>query len=632
MFGIFDKYIAVFLTSLVVTYLLTPLVRKLATRLGVVDKPDERRPHKRTTARGGGIAVVLGVYAASALAIACSWTQMPPSWWFHFFGASSLLALIGIIDDVRGMRPLVKLAGQALAAFLMAQSGLRFGNVFGMELSPVLDCALVVFYVVAVINAFNLIDGLDGLASGLAIISATGLCGVFIIGHITGGLIVLIALVGACLGFLRYNFHPATIFLGDTGSMFLGFTLGVISLQTFNKNAFFLSMAIPILVLGIPIYDAMLAIWRRSVRMWLPPPADGTTKKRGIMQPDVEHLHHRLLKLGLSTRRAATTLFMLNIGLVVFGLLMATFHSHSAGIFLFALLAAAYLMMRHLAVTELHDTGAVILTGLRRPSRSTLKALIYPVWDMFWLTGSVAFIMWAIESVHGDFWHTWFLELPIWVTPTFSLLATSRAYVTVWTRARVLDVLMLVSMLQLGLLISLGLALLIEPTEASRWLLRALIIGGLCHPVIILARLFYRVIEELVSYFKTPGAAAVNQRVLVYGAGGRCQLFIKERDLNTQDVFYSNTIVGLIDDEPLLRYQWVYGYNVLGACKDLASLIKRHRINRIIVTTALRPESLALLREVAQQHHLEVTEWRFSESSLSPDPESPSPAPSANQC
>lgn len=623
MFGQYDKFIAVFFASFTVTFLLTPLVRKLATRYGVVDKPDARRPHKRTTARGGGIAVVIGVYAASLLAMACSWTQMSSNWWLHFIGASSVLAVIGIIDDVRGMRPMVKLSGQALAALLMALTGLRFGSIFSIPIPPVLDYFMVVFYVVAVINAFNLIDGLDGLASGLAIISGTGLCGVLIINHSSSGLIVLLALIGACLAFLRYNFHPATIFLGDTGSMFLGFTLGVVSLQTFNKSTFFLSLTIPILVLGIPIYDAMLAIWRRSVRMWLPlPNTDGTVTKRGIMQPDVEHLHHRLLKLGLSTRRAATSLYILNMGLVAFGLLLASFYSHRAGIFLFAMLVVAFFMMRHLAVTELHDTGAVILTGLHRPSRSAVKALIYPVWDMFWLTGSVAFIMWRIEGVRVDFWHTWFLELPIWVTPTFSLLALSRTYVTVWTRARVLDVLMLLSMLQVGLLSSLAVALLIDPSEASRWFVRALIIGGLCHPMLILARLFYRIVQELVGYFATRASIAADQRVLIYGAGGRCQLFIKERDLNTQAASYGNLIVGLIDDEPLLRYQWVYGYKVLGTGRDLANLITRQRINRIIVTTTLRPESMALLRETVQKLNVEVSEWRFSESSLSmPAPE-----------
>ena len=189
-----------------------------------------------------------------------------------------------------------------------------------------------------------------------------------------GSIVLLVALAGASLAFLRYNFHPATIFLGDTGSMFIGLVLGVISLQTVTKNTFFLSMTIPMLVLGVPIYDTLLAVWRRSVRQIVSGrEAAGTEKRAGIMQADMDHLHHRLLKSGLSTRRVATILCILNGGLVGFGLLMATFKSHAYGIFLLALLAAVYVLLRRLAVIELRDTGKMLLTGLRRPTHSQFQ-------------------------------------------------------------------------------------------------------------------------------------------------------------------------------------------------------------------------------------------------------------------
>src|SRR5262249_46463291 len=162
-----------------------------------------------------------------------------------------------------------------------------FGKFFGIQFPWWLDSILVVVWLLGVINAFNLIDGLDGLASGLACISAFGLCGIFMIEHLPGNVLILMGLIGACLAFLRYNLHPASIFLGDTGSMFLGFMLGTISLQTCTKNTFLLSMTIPMLVLGVPIYDTMLAIWRRSVRgMWLAKDASGQNRRRGLMQPD----------------------------------------------------------------------------------------------------------------------------------------------------------------------------------------------------------------------------------------------------------------------------------------------------------------------------------------------------------
>ena len=616
MFGDLDKYIVVFLTGLVVTYLLTPVVRSMAIKFGVVDMPDARRPHKRLTARGGGVAVVLGVHAACLVAVLFPGPKLAGAldlmWWQKFALASLVLLVVGVIDDVRGMRPLIKLGGQVAAALIMWFSGTRFGLLLGYNLPAPLECALVVIWLVAIINAFNLIDGLDGLASGLAIISAVGLCGILLMQQIPGEVLLLFGFIGACLGFLRYNFNPASIFLGDTGSMFLGFTLGVVSLQTFNKNTFLISMAIPIMVLGVPIYDALLAIWRRSVRSWVSGKNGGT--KRGIMQPDVEHLHHRLSQSGLSTKRVATFLYVLNGGLVVFGLAIMLFQSHAAGIFLIALLAGVYVLMRQLAVIELRETGSAILTGLRRPTHSTFKALAYPAWDMIWLAGSLALIMWAVEGQRVDFWHTWFVDLPIWVTPTFSLLALSRTYVTYWPRARLRDVLMVLFWLQTGIIFSLGLALIIDPASGSTWLLRAVLVAGISHPVIVTSRLIDRCIEELVLWLKRQGdAAGEPERVVLYGAGVRAQLFLKDRAMTISKKPDGRQILGFVDDEKGLHFQWVYGFLVLGGLKELPLLIERQRVSRVIIVSNLLPESRAAIREIAARNGIKLSEWQPEE-------------------
>jgi UDP-N-acetylmuramyl pentapeptide phosphotransferase/UDP-N-acetylglucosamine-1-phosphate transferase len=636
MFSDFDKYIAVFLTGLVVTYILTPWVRVLACRYQIVDLPGERRPHKHPTARGGGLAVVIGVQAACVMALVFPWPKMAGGldvhWWLHFSAASLVLLVVGLVDDIRGLGPWPKLGGQAVAGLLVALSGTRFGNFLGYELPGPVDSLLVVVWLVAVINAFNLIDGLDGLASGLAIISATGLCGILLLAHQPADVLVLLGLIGACLAFLRYNFHPATIFLGDTGSMFLGFILGVVSLQTLNKNTFILSMTIPTLVLGVPIYDTLLAVWRRSVRLWLAGAQPGEVSKgKGLMQPDLEHLHHRLLRMGLGTRRVATVLFMTNAGLVAFGLLITTFQSHSAGIFLIALLAGVYLLMRHLAVIELRDTGRALLIGLRRPTHLALKALSYEVWDMGSMGAALALSMWAFEQRQGDFLHAWFLDLPIWVTPTFLLLALSRTYLTVWTRTRMRDVLMLIFLLQGGLLLSLGIALVIDPGNALQWMLRALIVGGVSHPVIVGVRVIYRFVEEVVVWLKVQSEPnQKGERVLLYGAGGRCQLFLKERGFNNSRSFDKRIIVGLIDDEPSLQSRWAYGYLVLGNVNDLPRLIPLHHITGLIITAELKPESRAALREVADRLGVGLTEWGFEERKVGVPVSARVPAPPAS--
>ncbi|HEY1662558.1 MAG TPA: hypothetical protein VGI03_09085 [Verrucomicrobiae bacterium] len=612
MFGDLDKYILVFLTGLLVSYLLTPVVKALACRFGVIDLPSERRPHQRPTARGGGVALFIAVQAACLLAFALPWPRgssgLDFAWWQRFALASLILFIVGIVDDVRGMKPLIKLGGQTLAASLMALTGTQFGAFLGYHLPPLVDGILVVIWLVAIINAFNLIDGLDGLASGLAIISAFGLCGILSMQQAPGAVLVLLGFIGACLGFLRYNFHPASIFLGDTGSMFIGFTLGVISLQTFNKNSFLIALTIPMLVLGIPIYDAMLAIWRRSVRKWVDDKTSGV--KRGIMQPDLEHLHHRLKVTGLSAGRVAMYLCALNVGLVIVGLLIVLFESRAAGIFLIALLAGVYVLMRHLAVIELRETGKALLMGLRRPTHSALKALAYPIGDMIWLAGSLALIMWAVEDQRIDFWHTWFLDLPVWVTPTFSLLAISRTYVIYWPRSRLRDVLGVVFWLQTGIFFSLGLALLIDPSQSYRWFLRALLMAAISYPAIIVSRLIYRSIEELTLWIRGQSERDVEiERVLLYGAGARAQLFLKDRVTKNAKKSDRRAIVGLTDDEKALHYQWVYGYLVLGGIKELPYLISKYKIGRIIIIADLLPENRNLVSEIAVRGKIHLSEW-----------------------
>jgi UDP-N-acetylmuramyl pentapeptide phosphotransferase/UDP-N-acetylglucosamine-1-phosphate transferase len=612
MFGDFDKYILVFLVGLLVSYLLTPVVKAMAFRFGIVDMPDERRPHKRPTARGGGVAVFIAVQVACLLAFALPWPRHPGGldfgWWERFALASMILFVVGIVDDIRGMKPLVKLGGQTLAASLMALSGTHFGTIWGYTLPHFIDCLFVVIWLVAIINAFNLIDGLDGLASGLAIISAVGLCGILLTQQSIGAVLVLLGFIGACLGFLRYNFHPASIFLGDTGSMFIGFTLGVISLQTLTKNSFLVAFTIPIFVLGVPIYDAVLAIWRRSVRKWVSEKTHGV--KRGIMQPDLEHLHHRLKFAGLSTQRVAMYLYVFNGTLVIVGLLIALNQSRAVGIFLIALLVGVYLLMRHLAVIELRETGRALLMGLRRPTHSALKALSHVVFDMVWLSGSLALIMCVVEQQRGDFWHTWYLDLPIWVTPTFSLLAISRAYVTSWPRARLRDVLSLVFWLQAGILFSLGLAVLIDPSHTAKWALRALLVAAISHPVIIVSRIIYRCVEELALWIKGQSEpSGITERVLLYGAGIRAQLFLKDCVASNAKNPDRRVIVGLIDDESELHYQWTYGYLVLGGTKELPHLIAKWKINRIIVVADLLPESWSAVREIAAREGIHLCEW-----------------------
>jgi FlaA1/EpsC-like NDP-sugar epimerase len=228
------------------------------------------------------------------------------------------------------------------------------------------------------------------------------------------------------------------------------------------------------------------------------------------------------------------------------------------------------------------------------------------------LSGTVALAMWMCEGVRGDFTHAWFMDLPVWVTPTFWLLAASRVYVTVWTRARLLDVLLLAFTLVGGLTLSLAIALLIDPASAPTWIVRAMVIGALGHPAVLVVRVFYRFTEELFVYFRNKSELHSDKgRVALYGAGGRCQIFLRERGLSTSKSHDGRVIVGLIDDDTSLSSRWIYGYPVLGTGKDLPQLISRHRLSGIIVTSKVSPESMAVLRKTALRFKLQLTEWSF---------------------
>jgi FlaA1/EpsC-like NDP-sugar epimerase len=303
------------------------------------------------------------------------------------------------------------------------------------------------------------------------------------------------------------------------------------------------------------------------------------------------------------------------------------FQSHAAGIFLIALLAGVYVLLRQLAVIELRETGRALLMGLHRPTHTTFKALILPFWDMVWQSGSLALIMWAVEGQRGDFWHVWFVDLPVWVTPTFTLLALSRTYVTYWPRARLRDVLMVWFWLVTGILLSLSLALLIDPASAAKWVLRAVLIAGVSHPVILASRLFYRCLEELVLWLKRPSDMdGETERVLLYGAGIRGQLFLKDRALKTSRCPDTRQVVGFIDDENSLYFQWVYGLLVLGGLKELPHLIERHKVGRIIIVSELRPENRAAIQEITTRGGIKLSEWEPGEHEVIANPVAATPA------
>jgi UDP-GlcNAc:undecaprenyl-phosphate GlcNAc-1-phosphate transferase len=222
----------------------------------------------------------------------------------------TIVFLVGLVDDLVSLKPSHKLLGQVAAALVVALSGLRIefiGDPFsgGLILLGLLSVPVTILYLVGFANVINLIDGLDGLAAGVSAISATSLLVLAAQGNRLSAAVLAAALIGACLGFLRYNFHPASIFMGDSGAMFLGFGLAAVSLLGVMKTTAAIALAVPLMIIGVPIFDTLSAIVRRI------------RHKRPISEADKGHIHHRLLGIGFDQRQTVLIIYVWSAALAV---------------------------------------------------------------------------------------------------------------------------------------------------------------------------------------------------------------------------------------------------------------------------------------------------------------------------
>lgn len=296
------------LLALVVAFLVafsaTPMVISLAHKVNAIDIPkDNRRVHKKPIPLMGGLAIFYG-FVVSVLCFATIDREV-----MGILIGCVIIVTTGIIDDISDMKPIIKLVCQILAAAIVVYCDVRiehFANPFHSWFGPPylvmnywVSCSVTIFWIVGICNAVNLIDGLDGLAVGVSSISAVSLLALTLLSENLNVAIITAAVAGAAFGFLPYNFNPAKIFMGDTGALFLGFILGCISIQGALKMSTVITFAVPILILGLPIFDTIFAILRRILT------------GRSPMQADRGHLHHRLLDMGFSQRRVVAILYTL---------------------------------------------------------------------------------------------------------------------------------------------------------------------------------------------------------------------------------------------------------------------------------------------------------------------------------
>jgi UDP-N-acetylmuramyl pentapeptide phosphotransferase/UDP-N-acetylglucosamine-1-phosphate transferase len=313
------------LAAALLTALLVPLVRRLGLHFGLVDRPDSRKQHTAPMVRLGGVGIVAGFSLALLITWRCGgFAELPPDKdqliWTTLAGALCYF-VIGLADDLFALPPLPRLAGQLAVAMAAWNQGVRIGTIelpFGLlghgpqlQLPAGLSLLATVVWMVGITNAINWLDGLDGLAAGVSGIAAIGLLSVsFSLDQPAAGLLAA-ALAGACLGFLRHNFNPARIFMGDGGSYFLGFTLAAISIVGPAKGLTTVSLLLPLLILSLPLADMSAVIMGRL------------SEGRSPFYPDRRHLHHRLLRAGFSHRRTVLLIYAFTQWLAALALVVA---------------------------------------------------------------------------------------------------------------------------------------------------------------------------------------------------------------------------------------------------------------------------------------------------------------------
>lgn len=293
------RIVVAFFVSLLTVLILTPIVKKIAIKIGAVDQPSNRKVHDKIMPRMGGLAIFIGVAAGVLAAGIYNETKMTA-----ITVGAFIIVILGILDDKYQLSAKVKFFVQLAVAIMIVSTGLKMDFFSVPFLTERLELGwvaypLTVLWIVGITNAMNLIDGLDGLGAGLSVIGLSTIA----VMALSGGKILILSLslvvIGSTLGFLFYNFHPAKIFMGDTGSLFLGYVISVLSLLGLYKSVTLFSIIIPIIILGVPIFDTTFAVIRRILN------------KQPISAPDKSHIHHRLMAFGLSHRTAVIIIYLI---------------------------------------------------------------------------------------------------------------------------------------------------------------------------------------------------------------------------------------------------------------------------------------------------------------------------------
>jgi len=360
--------IVLVISSFCIALALTPLCRDLAIRWRLVDRPDgSRKLHSRAVPRVGGIPIFIA-YLASFAILLYSPFQAGNIIREHLdvvrklFPAATIIFFTGLVDDLVGLKAWQKFAAQFVAAAVAILAGVQISTIVWKHLPPWSAVLVTALWLVGCTNAFNLIDGVDGLAAGIGLFATTTILIAALLDHNFGLAIATVPLAGALLGILRYNFNPASIFLGDSGSLFIGFLLGCYSVLWSQKSATIVGLTAPLIALSIPILDTCLAVMRRFLR------------HQPIFDADRGHIHHKLLARGLTPRRVVIFVYIICGLCAALSLLQSFAHERFGGLIIVLFCAGVFIGVQYLGYAEFEMARRLVLAGnFRRTLNAELQ-------------------------------------------------------------------------------------------------------------------------------------------------------------------------------------------------------------------------------------------------------------------
>ncbi len=610
-------------SAVAASLLLNRLMLVLAPRLGLMDDPGTRRIHSTPVPRAGGIAVwasfmlILVVGLSSGLLPqnnSISW-----GWLSAFAAGSGLLLVVGVIDDRNGVPALIKLAAHLIAALVFFLIHPVQSGIFPQDWPLWFDGILFVVWAVVLINAFNLIDGLDGLCGGLGALATVALGLLCLVNDRADAALLLFVMAGALAGFLKYNLNPARIFLGDAGSMLIGFFLATGASEAVGKKAVLGIILLPIAVAGVPLLDVLLAVWRRSAKRVFAS-LSGEQSADGIMSADSDHLHHRILRSVGSQRKAALILQVIAALVATLAFLPLFLGDRLMAFSLVAFIVIGLVGFRYMMKVELEHTGSVIHLAIKLPGPRRRIAAAFFAYDLLALmAASVAAIL--VETnflVRGDDWTNLIKFLIIFSVLGSVVLFAIKVHQRLWVRATLRDVLSLQLGLLCAALLSFAFFSMIYARlewSAFRMAMISFVAAGICisMPRVMLALVRELALEARHQLEKHEAADTGYGPSVVLGSGDMGELFLEHLKSGHAHEYPNLKIIGLLDESERLHGRMMRSFRILGGLSLIPELVADRGLKGVVVAiTNPRDQLLEELEALAAEHDLKIYRWRAS--------------------